>query len=238
MSTSAYHLTCTQNVNIADGIYDFRFTRPPEFKFKAGQFVLFDVPAPDNPQDFQTRAFSIASSPTENSLIFVAKLIENGRASHWIESTLTTGDVVKTQGPFGRFTLDLHSEKELLFICTSTGVAPFRSQIIDALSHGERRTMDLIFGARCEADLFWQEELKTLQKENSNLHTHTVLSKPSSSWKGLTGHVQDIVPTLNENLSLKNVYICGNPDMTNELKHLCLKEWGVQKEDLHVEGYI
>jgi ferredoxin-NADP reductase len=36
----------------------------------------------------------------------------------------------------------------------------------------------------------------------------------------------------------KSLYVCGNPDMTTDVKKLALTEWGMDKKDLHVEGYI
>ena len=238
MATPSYQLPCLKNDNIAQGIYDFRFTRPKDFAFEAGQFVLFDVPAANDDTDIQTRAFSIASSPQEDELIFVAKLIEGGRASAWIEHVLTENTMVRMQGPFGRFTLQHANPKEYLFVCTSTGIAPFRSQILTALQQGETRRIDLLFGARTEEDLFWQEECNGWAQSYDNFTIHYALSQPSSDWKGHRGRVQTLCPHIAQNIQSKQIYVCCNPAMTTDVKKLCLEEWGVQKEDLHVEGYI
>lgn len=238
MKTSAYALQCTQNTVVGNDVFDFRFTKPKDFTFEAGQFVLFDVPLLDNPEDIQTRAFSIASAPHEEELLFVAKLIEGGRASAWIESRLQAGDTVRTQGPFGRFLLNEENPKEYLFVCTSTGVAPFRSQILHALQNGNTRRMDLIFGARTEEDLFWQQELNELTHTYENLFVHYAVSQPSASWVGHKGRVQTLFSQIAPDLSRKQIYVCGNPAMTDEVKKLCLEEHNVDKSDLHVEGYI
>ncbi|MBT4586153.1 hypothetical protein HOC67_04645 [Candidatus Peregrinibacteria bacterium] len=238
MTTPTYNLVCTQNERIAEGIYDFRFIKPEGLKFEAGQFVLFDFPLIEDETDIQTRAFSIASSPLEEELIFVAKLIDGGRGSRWIEQKLKAGDTVRTQGPFGRFLLDPDQSKDCLFICTSSGIAPFRSQIITALKNGDNRKMDLIFGARSQNDLFWQSELDQLQSEYSNLNIHYVLSKPDEGWDGLCGYVQDQVSEILGDISNYLVFACGNPDMTKEIKVCCKEHWDVAKENMHIEGYI
>lgn len=238
MATPVYQLACTKNEKIAHGVYDFRFEKPHELKFDAGQFVLFDVPLLENPDDIQTRAFSIASAPHETELIFVAKLIDGGRASRWIETSLKAGDSVRTQGPFGRFLLKVDNPKEYVFVCTSTGLAPFRSQILTALEQGDTRRIDLIFGARNTEDLFWQTELDDLAKKHSNLHIHYTLSQPEADWQGHTGRVQTVFSDIAGDLSQKQIYVCGNPAMTNDVKKLCLEEFKVEKADLHVEGYI
>lgn len=238
MVVPTYTLGCLRNKRIAQGIYEFALEKPEGFSFKAGQFVLFDIPLVDNPEDIQPRAFSIASSPSEEELLFVAKMIDGGRASAFIEKQLKEGVEILTKGPFGLFTLDEKNPKDYLFICTSTGVAPFRSQIIDACESGDTRRMDLVFGVRNEEDLFWKEECVRLSQQYENVFVHIALSGGSESWTGHKGRVQTLVPLIAKNMQEKNIYVCGNPAMTNEVKALCLNEWGVEKEDLHVEGYI
>lgn len=238
MPVPSYQLRCTKNERIARGIYEFAFEKPQTLLFKGGQFVLFDVGLVDNPSDIQTRAFSIASSPSEKELLFVAKMKEGGRASRWIEEVLQPGMEVRTQGPFGNFTLDQTTDKEYLFIGTSTGIAPFRSQMLDALSRGDTRRMDVIYGVRGEEDFFWVEEFSKIAQEYENVLVHFALTQPSAEWKGHKGRVQTLVPLIVNDFSKKSVYVCGSPDMTKELKQICMEQWGMEKKDLHVEGYI
>lgn len=238
MPVPSYHLRCIRNNKIASGIYEFAFEIPANLSFKSGQFVLFDVPHIDDPANIQTRALSIASAPDESTLIFVNKQKEGGRASTWIEKQLRPDMTVRIQGPFGNFLLDQETDKEYLFIATSTGVAPFRSQILDTVGRKDMRRMDLIFGVRAEDDLFWKEEFEMIAQQHENVFVHTALSQPSGEWTGHKGRVQTLVPLIVKDFSKKSVYVCGSPDMTKELKQTCLEQWGMEKKDLHVEGYI
>lgn len=238
MPVPQYQLRCIRNEKIANGVYEFAFEKPENLMFKGGQFVLFDVGLVEDAANIQTRAFSIASAPHESELLFVAKIKEGGRASRWIEETLKPGMDIRTQGPFGNFKLDMETEKEYLFISTSTGVAPFRSQMLEALERGDSRRMDLIMGARTEEDLFWRDELTAIAQTHENVFVHFPLSGPHESWTGHKGRVQTLVPLLVQDFSRKSVYVCGSPDMTKELKMICLEQWGMEKKDLHVEGYI
>ncbi len=238
MPVPSYQLVCTGNKKIAHDVYEFRFRRPGEFTFRAGQFVLFDVALADDPLNIQTRAFSIASTPVEDDLLFVAKLKEGGRASAWIESRLKEGDIVRTQGPFGNFLINKDNPKDLLFICTSTGIGPFRSQIIDALEAGFNKQIDLVFGVRHQNELFWKEEFQALAQKYENFNLHIALSGENPEWDGHKGRVQTLVTMIVDDFSKKNVYVCGSPEMTKEMKRLALEEWKIEKADLHVEGYI
>lgn len=238
MPVPSFHVRCLRNDVIANGTYEFTLEKPEGFTFRAGQFVLFDVALIDDPTNIQTRAFSIASTPSEKELLFVAKMKAGGRASRWIEEKLVAGMEVRFQGPFGNFKLDMETDKDYLFIATSTGVAPFHSQMIDALERGETRRMDLIFGVRTQADVFWKEEFEKLTQKYPNVFVHFILSGADETWKGHRGRVQTLVPQIVQDFSRKSVYVCGNPDMTKDLKKICLEQWGMEKKDLHVEGYI
>ncbi|TSC99703.1 MAG: phenol hydroxylase [Candidatus Peregrinibacteria bacterium Greene1014_49] len=101
MPVPSFTTTCLGNRIIARDVYEFLLQKPEGFSYKAGQFVLFDVPLMENPADIQTRAFSIASAPQEKELLFVAKMKEGGRASRWIAEALNAGSSVRLQGPFG-----------------------------------------------------------------------------------------------------------------------------------------
>lgn len=238
MPIPTHTVTCTHKALIARDIYELRFTKPAGFSFKPGQFVLFRLPLIDKPDDVQTRAFSIASSPDEAELLFAMKMKEGGRASRWIEEVVEVGKAADMQGPFGFFTLNSQSPKEYLFVATSTGIAPFRSQAISVLAAGEKRRIDLIFGVRSEEDLFWKEEMESLTKKYENFFLHLALSQPSDAWTGHKGRVQTLAPLIAPDFSRKNIYVCGSPEMTKDLKEICLNMWSVPKEDIHIEGYI
>lgn len=234
-----YTSACTSKTLLAKGIWEFTCSKPADFTFKPGQFVLFKVPLVENPADIQTRAFSIASAPDDDTLLFVAKMIPGGRASRWIEELLQVGSAINFQGPFGNFLLDRETEKEYLFLATSTGIAPFRSMILDALKAGDLRRMDLIFCVKTEDDLFWHNDFPALSQKHSNLFLHPSVTSASESWKGHRGRIQAITPGIVGNdFSRKNVYVCGSPVMTTEVKKMALEQWGIEKKDLKVEGYI
>lgn len=244
MPVPSYNVECIHRSFVAKDVYELRFRKPESFTFKPGQFVLFEVPLIENPGDVQTRALSLGSTPDEPELVFIAKLKEGGRVSRWIAEKLTEGSTMTMKGPFGFFLLDQKTDKDPLFIATSAGVAPFRSMILDVLQGTggrrlePRRRMDLIFGVRSEEDLFWTEELTELTKRYDNVFLHIALSAPSDTWTGHRGRVQTLAPLIVKDFVRRTVYVCGNPDMTNELKKLCLEQWNVPKQDLHVEGYI
>ncbi len=223
---------------MATNTYEFAFTRPENWQFKSGQFILFDVPLIENPADIQTRAYSIAAAPSDAELMFVVKLKEGGRASRWFDELMEVGDPAVIQGPFGNFILPAEEERDLLFVATGAGIAPFRAMMHDALERKPERKVDCIFGVRTEDELFWVESLTELTQKYPAFSLHVSLSRPHDAWTGHRGRVQEIVPKITPSVIERTLFVCGNPDMTKEVKQLALEKWGVSKQHLHVEGFI
>ena len=201
MVTPSYTITCTRNEQLTRDVYEIKFSKPEGFDFKPGQFILFDTPLVDDPNDIQPRAFSIASTPAEEELLFVVKVIPNGRASRWVLEVLREGSEVRFTGALGLFLLNEVTENDYLFICTGTGIAPFRSQIITALERGDTRRMDLIFGTYAEEDLFWTKEFSKLTQTYDNFFIHYALDEATEDWKGHHGRVQTLIPKIVKDFS-------------------------------------
>src|SRR3989344_1359538 len=238
MTTLTFQTTCIYNRLIARDIYEFALEKPQGFTYEPGQFVLFSVPLLENPADIQPRAYSIASAPREPDLRFILKLREGGRASRWCTGVLRGRMPVAMQGPFGSLLLDRATTKDYLFLCTSTGIAPFRSMILSALAAGDTRRMDILFGAWHEEGVFWTEDFQRLAASHPSFRHHIVLDSPSPAWNGHRGHVQDIAPQIVPDCGRRSIYICGNPVMVAAAKQCCLSQWEMPKDALHVEGYI
>lgn len=240
MPAPAYTIVCKTKEMIAPGVYDISFNRPEGFTFKAGQFVLFDVPLVDNLSDIQPRAYSIASAPFEQDLRFIIKITPGGRTSTWIETMLTVGSEVVMKGPFGFFVLKPEkTDKDYVFIATGTGVGPFRSHILWMLKEQkDHRSLHLIFGVREKQDLFWVDEFMALQAAHPNFHFHTSLTSGDPDWDGHKGRVHQIATQIIPDFSCISLYICGMPNMVNDVKKIALEEWKMLKADVHAEGYI
>ncbi len=238
MPTPSYAIVCSKKALIAPGVYELRFARPEGMTFKAGQFVLFDVPLAQDQTDIQTRAYSIASAPSEKDLIFCVKLKPGGRASVWIETILQEGMSVRMQGPFGLFLLK-ESDPAYVFVATGAGIAPFRSQITSLLrERNDTRPMRLLFGVRNPEDFFWMEDFEMLAKTFKNFVLHPVLSGANVTWTGLRGRVQRHLPSILTSHPEAGIYICGAPEMVKDVKETCLTEYDIPKTRLHAEGYI
>lgn len=237
MPIPSYVITCTKKELVAPGVYELRFTKPAGFSHKPGQFVLVDTPLLEDDLNIQPRAYSIASIPEEPELVFIVKMKEGGRFSNWLEKKIEIGAKLTIKGPFGLF-LVKPSTNTLIFAATGAGIAPFRAQILAALKQNDPREMHLFFGVRSISDLFWTDEFQLWEKQHKNFHFHICLSGDNPGWSGKKGRIQLFIPLEIKDKDATNLYICGAPEMTKEIKTLALEQWKLPKSNVHAEGYI
>ena len=79
----------------------------------------------------------------------VIELLEDVAGTKYLFNELTVGSELTLRGPQGVFVLPEPIEKDLFFICTGTGIAPFRAMAHHILNHNiPHGDIYLIFGCR------------------------------------------------------------------------------------------
>lgn len=227
----------------------FQLVSPPTISFKAGQNMMVMMGTGVN------RTMSIASPSFENTTLLMAHDVSpNGLGSQWTEK-LQIGDTTTIVGPTGGVLSLLPTNKRKVLIATGTGIAPFRSIILDKLSaclparqdvsHSPRSSSGeagqssdcsivLYWGLRHEEDLFWSEEFDELQKLFSNFSWRLIYSKPNESWTGDRGHVTEYVMDNEKDMENSEFYLCGNKAMVSEVSAKLL-ERNVPKQQIKME---
>lgn len=144
------------------------------------------------------RAYSLASQPHQSELEICVRRVPTGRLTPRLATELEIGEQVTVRGPYGELTLEEQSHRDLVFLATGTGVAPFKSMIDYTFSTGwdeyEGKTRDvwLFLGAAWEDDLPYHEEFCALSTQHENFHYVPTLSRESmlTEWEGETAYVQ------------------------------------------------
>ncbi len=206
------------------------------FGFVPGQWLSVKANTPDGEEI--TRAYSIASPPSENGhLALCLNRVDAGFMSNHLFG-LKAGEAVTFQGPFGDFTLR-PPLRDTVFIGTGTGVAPFRSILHWLLADFERhqgRQFWLLFGARTEADIYYREEFERLAADHANFHFLPTLSRAGEQWRGLRGYVQDHLEEIVGKRTDMHAYICGLDKMVKANRDL-LKKLRWERSSIRYEKY-
>jgi CDP-4-dehydro-6-deoxyglucose reductase len=210
------------------------------FDFTPGQFVTFDLPIHEQ-KNKRWRSYSIASAPSNNNEFeLVIVHLEGGAGTTYLFNEVAVGTIILMRGPQGVFVLPKSITTNLYFICTGTGVAPFRSMLLDI--HQKKiphQQMHLLFGCRKYTDSLYGKELKALEAIEQDFYYHPCFSRESELREGANlGYVHAVYKKLLASGSSNdaNFYICGWKNMVDEAR-ATLTELGIPKTQIHFELY-
>jgi ferredoxin-NADP reductase len=210
-------------------------------QFQAGQFVTMDLPISDKRLK-RWRSYSIANAPnTEGGDVLefcVVKAEESTGGSQYLCEEATIGTPIRFKGPDGAFFLKQPLEKDLVLICTGTGVAPFRSMIWDIYNQQiPYKNIHLIFGCRYEKDILYRQEFEELAQKMPNFKYSVALSR-EKEWKGIKGYVHEVyMVEYRDKRDDVDFYICGWSNMIDDVVAKLMIDLGYDKSQIHYELY-
>ena len=234
MPALTYRATVERIEILAYNVRGFRLKlfEPSRLEFKAGQFIILNVPKDGK---VVKRAYSIASPPHEpNAVDLCIQHVEGGIASSYFWQ-LKEGDAVSVSGPHGNFLLKEPLDYEPVFLATGTGVAPLRAMIKHLIHLNYMRPIWLLFGTRYEHALLYESEFRSLAALRHNFRYIPTVSRPKE-WHGEVGHIQQTFQKHIADFSNKELYLCGWLEV---VKAVCkdLEALGVPREKLHYEEW-
>ncbi len=199
-------------LEVAEGLAVFRFALEEEFHFKPGQYATLWL---THRGKTLPRPYSIASSPSDTRVLeFYINLVEEGKLTpslwdpdvlHALQNRHSETELAVT-GPRGRFLLEQNECRDLVFVASGTGLAPFMSMIRrlneeyqDNPEQFHRRRVYVMHGVSLPSHLGYRSELERMACETRKDPTRGLalvylptISRPKMhpSWEGLTGRVE------------------------------------------------
>lgn len=215
--------------------FDFEVPGVQDLPFTPGQFVSVI----DRIEGKSiTRAYSIASPRGGNRFSLCLNRVPDGLVSPHLFA-LKPGDEVEMGEPLGYFTLR-HPGHRAVFVATGTGIAPFRSMLLDHLPRLKPH-ISLLFGVRYEQGLLYRDEFEDLARRYPSFRFLPTVTRPTESWNGLTGRVQThlddaLAIRTPDELESTDVYICGLREMVDDVRQE-LKNRGFGRKQIIYEKY-
>jgi len=155
---------------------------------------------------------SITSSPTKKDS-FELCVREVGMLTNLLHK-LGTGSTIGIRGPFGQgFDVEKFKRKDVLIIGGGIGIVPLRSLInymIDTRKDYGR--LIILYGAKNPSELLFPDDLKKW-KASTEIEYHVTVDQGTSDWKGKTGVITTLIPTLDLDLPNTVVAVVGPPIM-------------------------
>ena len=233
-------------LEVAEQTMAFRFEKPANWTFKAGQFVdMALINPPETDKKGNTRGFSIASAPHEDFLMVTTRMRDT--AFKRVLRTLPLDTQVKVEGPFGNLTLHNNVARPAVLLAGGIGVTPFRSIVFWAAKEKLKHRIFLFYSNRRPEDASFLDELQSLERENPNykcIPTMTEIEKSKRPWQGEVGQVgYELISKYLKAVTSPALYtagpiyyIAGPPGMVSVLRTM-LANSGVDDDDIRAEEF-
>ncbi|MFJ7075247.1 globin domain-containing protein [Streptomyces sp. NPDC098781] len=149
--------------------------RPDQpYPFLAGQYT--SVETPWWPRIW--RHYSFASAPRSDGLLtFHVKAVPAGWVSNALVHRARPGDIIRLGPPTGSMTVDHTTDSGLLCLGGGTGIAPIKALVEDVAEHGERRQVEVFYGARSDHDLYDIDTMLRLKQSHPWLEVRPVVDR-------------------------------------------------------------
>jgi glycine betaine catabolism B len=168
----------------------FWFEPPRKLAFTAGQFCMLTVPHVRPDSRGVRRFFSIASSPTEDFLLFATRFQDNVSSFKSALRELNVGDEVMSVHLEGRFTLPSDPGQSLVFIAGGIGITPFRSIIKYMTDAGIRRPVTLFYANRQANEILFRDVFDQAEKATGLKTVYTLSGdRVPEDWTGKVGRI-------------------------------------------------
>jgi Na+-transporting NADH:ubiquinone oxidoreductase subunit F len=225
-----------------------------EYKSDWDKFKMWDLGVKNTSETF--RAYSMSNYPAEKNTIKlniriatppwdgIKKQFMNvppGICSSYLFS-LKKGDKVMISGPYGEFHIK-NTNSEMVYIGGGAGMAPLRSHIFHLFNTLKTtRKISYWYGARSLREVFYEDEIRAIEKKFPNFKFHLALSEPlpEDKWTGLTGFIHQVL--LDNYLSKHEepedieYYFCGPPVMNSSVIKM-LDNLGVPQENISFDDF-
>lgn len=217
-------------------LFSFTMTRPAHFKFTAGQFARIGLKVGD---DLVVRAYSVVSSPFDETLEFFSIVVPDGAFTSNLQHLQVGNELYLEKIPYGFLTLaryQLPLPQDLWLLGTGTGLAPFLSMLQDFETWQKYSKINLVYSVRTDAELAYVDRINEIAALFGEGHTGfqfipIVTRDPNAP-------LHERLPVLIANGDLEkaagmalnpetsHVMLCGNPQMVDDTKD-ALKDRGL-----------
>jgi ferredoxin-NADP reductase len=237
--SNTYTVKLAERRTVAEGTMAFLFEKPADFVFTPGQFVDISLLHPaDTDAAGNTRAFSIASAPQEQTLMVATRLRDTAFKREFQRMPL--GTAVQIEGPFGNLVLHADQSRAAVLLAGGIGITPFRSMLVDAAMQRSLHRIVLFYSNRRPEDAPFLDELQALPQKNSHytfVGTMTQPEKSSRPWRGETGYITAALLSKHlVNVGSPIYYVVGPPGMVTGLRTM-LKDVHIDDHDIRTEKF-
>jgi ferredoxin/flavodoxin---NADP+ reductase len=150
-----------------DRLFSFTTTREKSFRFQSGQFLMIGLEVDGRPL---MRAYSIASSPYDETLEFLSIKVPNGPLTSRLQHVRSGDSLLIGRKATGTLLMqNLLPGRSLYLLASGTGLAPFLSIIRDPEVYERFEKVVLVHSCRHVADLAYRDFIEDMLPRDAYL---------------------------------------------------------------------
>jgi ferredoxin-NADP reductase len=175
------------------------------------------------------RAYSITSEPSDDFICITPKLVQEGKVSPHLTTSLTPGTILRLGGVEGDFTLPDPRPEKPLFISAGSGVTPIMSMLRALDQEDKLDDVVHVHSARTKDDVIFGRRLEDLDARRAGFRLHLQLT--AEQGRISPSDLEQVCPDWRE----RETFLSGPSDMLDAMEDYWEKEG--DRDRLHMERF-
>ena len=230
-----YILTLQRIEKISDRVFNYVFTSNYHVDFEAGQYMEWTLGGVRRDGRGNRRTFTIASSPTEDTIQVGLKYYYPSSTFKTTFSQLQPGDQILAGQVSGSFTLtNLHGRK-LALIAGGIGITPFRSMVKQIIDENRIEDIVILYSVADMQELAYMDVFRDASKYGVKLFPFVGNGVDTAGV--MTGPInrealETIVPDMADRM-----FLVSGPNAMVEQVYRSLRKVGVHSNHIHTDFF-
>lgn len=227
-----FYLHIMKKVQYGTDVIDFIFAPiTGRTVFSPGQYMEWTLPHDDPDSRGNRRYFTIASSPTEESIHLGIKTYSQGSSFKKALTQLSEKTTIVAGNLAGDFTLPDDQNIKLVFIAGGIGITPFRSMIKYCIDMRQNRSITLLYANKVHSEIAYTDVFE--EAHTVGIRTVLTLTDEKSVPKEWPGKVGRVTPEMIEeevqDFMERIFYLSGPHPMVTGYEEMIMKMGVPQK---------
>jgi len=230
--------TIQQKIQHGADMIDFIFPLQKKLAFTPGQYMEWTLPHKNSDSRGNRRYFTLASSPTENTLRLGIKIYPNG-SSYKKAMLATQGTPIVGAQVSGDFTLPKDPKQKLVFIAGGIGITPFRSMIKYLVDIKQSRPIILLYSNKTVDEVVYYDVFNQAQQQLGikTVYTLTDTTKLPENWRGRVGRIDATMISQEVPDFMQRTFYLSGPHAMVRAYQETLKNMGVPEKQVKIDFF-
>lgn len=188
-------LYLSEKIQLSSDTYDFIFKLQKKLSFVPGQYMEWTLEHAKTDARGNRRYFTLASSPTEDTIRLGIKFYDNSSSYKKALLELSSQTPIVANQIAGDFTLPRDLSRKYVFIAGGIGITPYRSIIKYLIDTGQKRDIVLLYSNKTKDEIVYKDVFDVAQRDLGirTVYTLTDVEQLPADWSGQKGRLNDVM---------------------------------------------